>query len=287
MAAPPALEFQETGRLGVDVRVDVVELRPIGIGRIHLLEVVDQVGAVEGSIPAVAGKRREPCPAEQAARVAHRVLAGHAGPVGHRRAREQQRPGHLGRGGGKDQRSPSALAVADQERLVFGVGVPLRHAFEKGDLRARDRFDRLARFRVRKEEDEIARMSLLQCDADLAVHLETADARPMTGARIDDDERSFLRIGLGRSVRRDDARQCIICRLGQRPAVHDDFVLERQNRRLAGPRMIEIDVAALTQHVQQQYAALPGIDPVFDRVLRALNRGWYRVVDIGHAATPG
>ncbi|WP_232453344.1 hypothetical protein, partial [Burkholderia ubonensis] len=43
-------------------------------------------------------------------------------------------------------------------------------------------------------------MPLLQCDADLAVHLEAADARPVTGAGIDDDERPFLRIGLGRSV---------------------------------------------------------------------------------------
>ena len=46
--------------------------------------------------------------------------------------------------------------------------------------------ERLSGFRVRAESDEIDRMAVRQRDSDLTVRLRPADARPMSGARIDD-----------------------------------------------------------------------------------------------------
>ena len=46
-ATPPALEFEEARRLGIDLCVEVVVLVPERVGRIQVLEVLDEVGAVE------------------------------------------------------------------------------------------------------------------------------------------------------------------------------------------------------------------------------------------------
>jgi hypothetical protein len=54
-------------------------------------------------------------------------------------------------------------------------------------------------------------MAGLQCDADLAVGLEAADARPVPGARVDNDERTPPRIDID-SLRRDDARERVVDR---------------------------------------------------------------------------
>ena len=92
VAAPPLLELEEPLALGVDLGVQVVELGPVGVRRVEVLEVVDEIRAVELAVAEVARHRGHPRPAHQPARVAHRVLAGDAGPVGDRRAGEQDRP---------------------------------------------------------------------------------------------------------------------------------------------------------------------------------------------------
>ena len=55
-------------------------------------------------------------------------------------------------------------------------------------LGSRDVLDRLPRHGFGQEADEVAGMPRLEGDADLAVGLEAADARPVSGARIDDDK---------------------------------------------------------------------------------------------------
>src|SRR5215471_16704106 len=75
-AAPPAFEFEEARWLGIDVREDVVVLVPERVGRVEVLEILDQIRSVEDSVAEVGGKGRKPGPAEQAAGVAHRVVAG-------------------------------------------------------------------------------------------------------------------------------------------------------------------------------------------------------------------
>src|SRR4029079_15329267 len=90
---------------------------------------------------------------------------------------------------------PPALAVADDEGLVVVARMKLAELAHERDLGRAHRLDRLARERVREESDEVAGMAELVRDADLAVHLEAADPGAVAGARVDDHERTHLRIG--------------------------------------------------------------------------------------------
>ena len=47
MAAPPLLEFEKPGRFTVDLGIKVVELGPVGVGRIEALEIADEPGPVK------------------------------------------------------------------------------------------------------------------------------------------------------------------------------------------------------------------------------------------------
>ena len=189
MAAPPVLEAEIARALGVDLGVDVVLLGPERVGRVHVLEVRDQLGAVEDAAAEIARQRRQPAAAVQPAAVAHRVLAAHAGPVGQRRAGDDQRPEQLRPGGRHHHHRPAGLAVADHHRLALGLGVPLGHPLEERRLGLHHVLDRLPGHRLRQEADEIAGMAGRHRHADLAVGLEAADPRAVAGARIDDHER--------------------------------------------------------------------------------------------------
>ena len=70
---------------------------------------------------------------------------------------------------------------------------------------AHDVLDRLAGHRLGQEADEVAGVAGAHGDADLAVGLEAADARPVAGARVDDDERPLALID-GDAGGRDDPR---------------------------------------------------------------------------------
>jgi len=82
--APPLLESEEPRRFSLDVGIQVIELLPVGVRRVHILEVLDQIGAVETTISEIAAKRCQPGTAEQPAGVAHRRLAVRPRPVGQR-----------------------------------------------------------------------------------------------------------------------------------------------------------------------------------------------------------
>ena len=70
----------------------------------------------------------------------------------------------------------SRMALGDDaDELGFGVG---------------DVGERLARLGIRIEDDEVHRVARRKCYADFGVLLEAADARAVTGARIDDDVRA-------------------------------------------------------------------------------------------------
>ncbi len=79
-------------------------------------------------------------------------------------------------------------------------------------LGAGDILDRLAGHGFRQEADEIAGMPCLHRHADFAVGLETADARPVAGSRIDDDKGALERIDHD-ARRRNDADQHVVDRL--------------------------------------------------------------------------
>ena len=150
-AAPPAIEVEKARRLGVDVRVQVVILVPERVGGIELLEVLDQVGAVEHAVALVRRHRSEPGTAEHAARVAHRIVAGAflpgPAPVRHRRAVDHDGTRVVGIGRGEHHCRPAALAVADDRRLR-AVRMELAHLVHELLLRLADVEQRLARLGI-------------------------------------------------------------------------------------------------------------------------------------------
>jgi hypothetical protein len=83
--------------------------------------------------------------------------------------------------------------------------------FEKNRLGARDILDGLARHGLRQEADEVARVSGFERNADLALGFESADARAVPGAGVDDDERPPRRIDL-HARWRNDFHQAVVHR---------------------------------------------------------------------------
>ena len=257
-ATPPPLELEKARNLGVDLAVDVVVLVPESVGRIQVLEVLHQVGAVEEARTHVGGHRRHPGAAQHAAGIAHRVVARAvfpaAAPVGHRRAVDHDGTGVLGVRGREHHCRPAALAVAD-DRGLRALRVQLAHALDEAALGRADVEQCLARLGLREENHEIDRMALAQRDADLRIVLEAADARPVAGARIDDHVRPALRINR-HSGRRHDANQRVIDCALQRAPVEHHLVVEGEHRRHAGACVFDVLVASLAHRVQEQDAAL-------------------------------
>ena len=79
--APPTLEIQIALGLGIDVGIEAVELLPMGVRRVHALEILHQKRAVKDAIAEV---RLDQCgynPTNKAAELAHRVAPFLARPV--------------------------------------------------------------------------------------------------------------------------------------------------------------------------------------------------------------
>ena len=273
-AAPPALELEEARRLGVDVREQVVVLVPERVGRIEVLEVLDQIGAVEDAVAHVGRERRQPGAAQHAARVAHRVVAGafleRAAPVRHRRAVDHDRAGVVRIGRGEHHRRPAALAIADDHRLR-ARRMQLAHLLHELLLGIADIEQRLAGLGIAEEDHEVDRMSLAQRDADLRIVLESADARAVAGARIDDHVRPPLRIDF-HAFRRDDPHERVVDRPGKLAPVDDGLVVEVQDRRQPLAVVLDEVVAALAQRVPEQDRALREIGRVLAPVATRLRR---------------
>ena len=134
--------------------------------------------------------------------------------------------------------------------------------FEKDGLGARDVLNGLARHGIRQEADEIAGMPGLECDADFAVGLESADPRPMSGARVDNHERPSGRIEFD-SRRRNDPHETVVDRPIKRLSAEDQFhfVVEHMWHGLG--QMLPILITALAHRVPEQDATLGGIHQIF------------------------
>ena len=146
--------------------------------------------------------------------------------------------------------------------LPSASGCKRNDLLEKDRLGARDVLDRLARHGIRQKADEIAGMPGLERDADFAVGLEAANARTVSGARIDNDERPALRIDLD-ALRRNDPHEGIVDRPLERAAVDDELHLVIQHMRGGFGQMFAILIAALAHDVPEQDGALRGVDHVF------------------------
>ncbi|CAB3654957.1 hypothetical protein LMG26840_03012 [Achromobacter dolens] len=262
VAAPPFLEAEVTAGLGVDLGVQVVLLGPERVGGVEVLEVLHQPGAVELAVAQVAGQGGEPTAAEQAAGVAHRVHAAPAGPVGQRRAGDDDGAEQLGTHGGGHHDLPAGLAVGHHHRLALGVGVTRDDFFQEMGLGLHHVFDGLGGHGLRQEGGEVAGMAGAHRHADLALGLEAADAGAVAGAWVDHQEGALDRIdrhALGRL----DAQQAVVDRARQFAAVQHQFVLHAEH--VGGPlgHMLVVLVAALAHDVGVQHAALPGVHGVF------------------------
>src|SRR4029079_4203426 len=101
---------------------------------------------------------------------------------------------------------------------------------EKDRLGAGDVHDGLAGHRVWQETDEVAGVTGLEYDADLAVGLEAADAGTVPGPRIDDNEWAARWVDLN-FLGRNYARENIVDRTGQLSAIDDELYLKVENMR--------------------------------------------------------
>src|SRR5262249_18618839 len=118
---------------------------------------------------------------------------------------------------------------------------------------------------IGQETNEVAGVPRLEGDTDLAIRLETADARTVARARIDNDERALARVDF-HAIRRLHTDKAVVHRSRQSAPVHDELVpeLEDMGRGLGG--MLLIALTALPQDVPEQDAPLARIGPIGPRV---------------------
>ena len=139
---------------------------------------------------------------------------------------------------------------------------------QRDDLLQEDRlgpryiFNSLARHRLGEKSDEIAGMSRLEGNTDFAVGLEAADSRPMSGARVDDDEGAARRVDFD-PLRRDNTCEDVVDRpLEGTPVKHElRFVIEDVWGRIL--QTLAILIAALAQHVPEEQRPLRRIGRIF------------------------
>ena len=170
-------------------------------------------------------------------------------------------PKSSGLHGRKHHDRPAGLAIADDRRLALGFRMQRDHALEKGGLGARDVLDRLPGHGIGQEADEVAGVAGLEGDADLALRLEAANAGPMPGARIDDDERTLILIRF-LALLGDDAHKRIVHRPRELAPIHDELAAELQHMRRGFGGMLLIALAALLEDIEEEDAALPGVNPI-------------------------
>ena len=159
-------------------------------------------------------------------------------------------------------------------------GLQLLHALEEGELRAADVPDRLTGHGLGQESDEIAGVTRVQDGPDLAVRLEASNPRAMSGAGVDDDERTLVIVDLD-AVGGQDPNETVIDRPLQFMPVHDQLkiVVKHVLNRLR--RVLEILVAALPHDVPEEDVALPTVGGVVQEGLpRQLRHG---IVTISNA----
>src|SRR5690348_9458570 len=94
------------------------------------------------------------------------------------------------------------------------------HAFQKDCLCTGNRLDGLPRHRLGQKANKIARMSGLQCHANLAISFEPPNSRTMAGTRVNDHEGSASCIDFD-ALRGDYPSKSVVCRWLKFPTVDD------------------------------------------------------------------
>src|SRR4029077_17613660 len=190
-----------------------------------------------------------------------RTLAVDARPIRKRCAGEHNRSDEIRPNSTHHHHLPSRLAITDEAGLAFGLRVALSNDLDETRFGAADVLNRLAWHRLGQETDEVAWMARLHSHANLAVMLHAADSRTGPGARIKHDEGTPCRINLVPGGR-DDPHQTVVDRPIEAPSVCNKLELEAQDIRRLSSHVLEMIVAALAQHVEEQYGALARINPI-------------------------
>ena len=107
----------------------------------------------------------------------------------------------------------------------------------------------------------IDRMPRPERHADFALRFHSPDARAVTGARINHDDR-WLK-GIDRSARwRDNPHKRVVDRPLKGASIQDKLSRKAQHIRDILGRLSQIRVSPLVERVEEKYAALPGVRPV-------------------------
>lgn len=144
----------------------------------------------------------------------------------------------------------------------------LRHTFNEASQCMQHIGQRLTRYRLRKENDEVNRMALVHGHADFEVVFEAADSRTVAGTWINHDDRRLVEIdtvvpAIIADLR--DAQQCVVDRALKLACVDQRLIMEVEQRRHARAFVFvfvfvfEHDVGALAQRVPEKERALDEI----------------------------
>ena len=146
--------------------------------------------------------------------------------------------------------------------------MPSGDLLDEHSLRAADVLDRLARHWRWRKSEEVTWVAGGERHPDLAVWLHAAYPRSMASARIDDDDRRLGRIDSG-ADRGNNARKAVVDRPLQSAAVPHKFYWKVEHMRDLLRGVLMVVVASFTQRVEEQYAALPCVRPIFPRCAEA------------------
>jgi hypothetical protein len=155
-------------------------------------------------------------------------------------------------------------------QLAITMGFSVGFGMATGDLLDENRFgpadvlDRLSWHWFGREADEVTWVSGPDRHADLALRLHASDSRPMSGARIDDDDWRLGWINVSPGGRR-DADEEIVDWPGQSAAVAHQFDRKVQHVGNVLRGVLAGIVAALAQRVQKQRGALACVGPILPR----------------------
>ena len=273
-AVPPALEFQEPVALVVDVREEMDVFVPDRLFRLQVLEVLCKPRAVEATVAEVRDHVRGPSAPGKPAHHPHRVGSGFTGPVGERRAVQDNRTGKTLAVSRQERDRPPRLAVAVENGWM--VRVTPGDFLDEAAQRMVNIGEGLPLFGFGKEYDEIDRVALVHRNAHLAVALEAADARAVAGARVDHDHRRPGHVdAIVPAIIADfgDPEERVVGGTVEVACVEKGFVLEIQKRRHSTPLVLDHVVGALAQRIQEQ-------NPAFKQVLRIRRGGSGRFFDL-------
>ena len=133
--------------------------------------------------------------------------------------------------------------------------------FNERNFGFHDIFDRLTGHGLRREPDQVTRMTCGHGDAQFAVCLETANARPMTCPRINHHKWPHVVVNLD-AHRRFDAHQPVIDRSRQVSTTHNELIIIAQNVRFRLGRLFVELVATFPHDVPKKDRPLHCVDQV-------------------------